>query len=234
MPARILTLNLMVNREMLDPVAQWSRYFRGVPFEAVHVPSGEAIPDLGSFTHLIVSGSEASTTDPQPWMDTSAACIREAAEQGLAILGNCFGHQLLVWGLSGPDYTRRAPLPEVGWIEATSVEDDPLLAGVSRVWHAFAFHLDEVCDLPPPWRTLASNSSCAHQVIRFGDEPIWGIQPHPEITPEEGKALLLDAKPFVEESMPQHLSRLQEAIDQEPRDDAAARTIVGNFLSYDS
>ncbi len=212
MNRRIPMLNIMVDREMNDPVAQWARHFRHVPYEAVHVPGGEVIPSFEGFTHLIVSGSEASTTDPQPWMDRAADLIREAAESGVPILGNCFGHQMIVWSLSGPDFTRRAPRPEVGWIEASIVVDDPLLAGVPRAWHAFAFHLDEVCNLPPPWRTLASNDACAHQAIRFGERPIWGIQPHPEISPEEGKRLLLDAKAFVEESMPEFLPRLQGGV----------------------
>jgi len=230
---RILLLNLMVNQQMNDPVGQWSRLFGGVPFDAVHVPGGEAIPDFEGFTHLIISGSEASIVDPEPWMHKTADRVREAAEAGLAILGNCFGHQLLAWSLSGPEYTRRAPEPEVGWIEMSIVEDDPLLDGVPRSWHSFAFHLDEVCNLPSPWRTLASNTSCSHQVIRYGDRPIWGIQPHPEIAPDEGKKLLLAAKLFVEEHMPERLSELQVAIDQEPRDDNAAQTIASNFLSYD-
>jgi GMP synthase-like glutamine amidotransferase len=231
MEKHVLIVNMMLDPAMGDPVAQWSRYFRGVPYTSIHVPSGEAIPDFAEVTHVLLTGSEASTLDPQPWMTVVAERIREAAELGLPILGNCFGHQMIVWSLSGPAFTRHAPRPEVGWIEATIYEDDPLLAGVPRFWHAFALHLDEVCDLPSPWRTLAGNEACAHQAIRFGESPIWGIQPHPEATPEEAKRLLEVVRPLVAREMSQYLPQLLRAIGQRPRDDRAAQTIVDNFLS---
>ena len=231
MRRRVLILNMMVDRNMSDPVGQWSRFFRDVPVEAVHLPTGEAIPNVERFTHLLLSGSEASTQEPQPWMHEAANCVRHAAELNLSILGNCFGHQMLVWSLSGAEFTRRAPRPEVGWIEVQIQGNDPLLAGVPQNWHAFAFHLDEVCDLPPPWKTLAANPSCAHQAIRFGDRPIWGIQPHPEITPEEGMKLMRTAEPIVRESMPEYLPQLQEAIARTPCDDFAAQQLVDNFLA---
>jgi GMP synthase (glutamine-hydrolysing) len=234
MAEHVLILNMMVDPTLNDPVGQWSRYLGAIPHSSVHIPSGEPIPDLDGFTHLLITGSEASTVDPQAWMSVAAERIREAADRGLQVLGNCFGHQMIVWSLSGRAFTRNALCPEIGWIEARIEEDDPLLFGVSPTWRSFTFHMDEVCDLPPPWRTLAGNAACRYQAIRFGDRPIWGIQPHPEITPEEGARLLESAKPFIEEFMPEHLPLLQQAIAQVPRDDDAAQTIVSNFLSYRS
>ena len=43
---------------------------------------------------------------------------------------------------------------------------------------------------PEPWRVLARSDRCAVHVMRYGDEPVWGIQAHPEVTPEQGRVLL--------------------------------------------
>jgi len=230
MGKHVLILNLMVDSDLNDSVGQWSRHFGDVPYTAVHLPSGEAAPALDQVSHLLVGGSEVSLCEPAEWMHAAADLTRQAAARGLPILGNCFGHQLIAWSLSGERYVRRAPNPEIGWVDVEIVEEDELLDGLPGTWRAFAFHFDEVCDLPRPWQTLARNADCAFQAIRYGDRPIWGIQPHPEIGPEEGRRLLEMAAPFVSEAAPEYAPRLARALEQEPRDDAVTRRIVDNFL----
>jgi GMP synthase-like glutamine amidotransferase len=229
---RVLILNLMVDPDLDDPVAQWSSHFGDVPWTAVHVPSGEPVPALDEVSHLLLTGSEGSLCEPAVWMHVAADLTRRAVAKDLPILGNCFGHQLVVWSLSGTRYVRRAPNPEIGWVEVEIVEEDELLEGIPRVWHAFAFHFDEVFDLPLPWRTLARSADCAFQAIRYGDRPIWGIQPHPEIGPEDARRLMEIASPFVSERAPGFMPLLARAMAQAPQDDLATQQIVDNFLSH--
>lgn len=226
MPKRILVLDNSIDRAVYRPVEEWSRTFGDVPFDAVHVPSAEPISPLDRYTHLLVTGSDATFSRPEPWFDVEAEVVREAVDRGLAVLGSCFGHQMLGYALSGPETVRRAPIPEVGWIAIEIVRPDPLLAGLPNPWHAFAAHLDEVFDLPAPWRTLARNDACAIQAMRYGDRPIWGLQPHPETSPDEARFQMEAGI----EQYPQYAREIRRAIESPVRDDRAAPQLAAAFL----
>lgn len=227
MQKRVLVIDNSIDRATYRPVEEWSRHFTGVPFEAVHVPSGEPIPPLDRFTHLIVTGSEASVCRPEKWFDAEADVVRGAVDRGLAVLGSCFGHQMLAWALSGPECVRRAPSPELGWVAVDVLERDPLLADLATPWHAFAAHLDEVVDPPAPWRVLAANAACAVQAMRYGDHPVWGIQPHPETPPDHARTLMQAAMG----QHPEYADAIRQAIASPVRDDLAAPKLVGAFLT---
>lgn len=228
MAVRILIPDGSLDRQRYRPADHWRRFLGDVPSESVHLPTGEELPSLQPFTHLIVTGSEASAVDREPWFDTEIRAIREAADRGLRILGSCFGHQMLVRALSGSEYVRHAAGPEIGWLPIEILRDDPILAGFPNPWYAFHLHFDEVTEPPPPWRVLAKTEACGVHAIRFGDRPIWGIQSHPEIGPEEGRAILermaglTDAGGVV----------LERARAQRPRDDGLVQRIVDRFLAF--
>jgi len=226
MKTRILVLDNSIDRATYRPVDEWSRTFRGTPYDAIHVPSREPIPSLDRYTHLLVTGSEATFSRPEAWFDVEADVVRRAVSRGLAILGSCFGHQMLAYALSGPETVRRAPTPEVGWIEIEITEPDPIFAEVPNPWHAFSAHLDEVYDPPEPWLTLAHNDACAVQAMRYGDRPIWGIQPHPETSPGEAKSQMEAGI----EQYPQFDEAIRQAIDSPVRDDRAAPRLMTSFL----
>ena len=228
MRKRILVLGNSTDRSVYRPVEEWSRHFGGVPSDAVHVPAGEAIPPLDRYTHLLVTGSEATFSHPEPWFDAEADAVRDAVDRGLAVLGSCFGHQMLAWAISGPESVRRAPIPEVGWVAIRTVASDPLLADLPNPWHAFAAHLDEVVGPPAPWRVLAANGACAVQAMRHGDRPVWGIQPHPETTPDEAKFQMEAGI----RQYPEYAEGIRRAIDSPVRDDRTASRLAAAFLRF--
>lgn len=228
MQKRVLVLGNSLDRSVYRPVEEWSRHFGGVPFDAVHVPSAEPIPPLDRYTHLLVTGSDATFSRPEPWFDVEAEVVREAVDRDLAVLGSCFGHQMLAYALSGPETVRRAPIPEVGWIAIDIVQSDPLLASLPDPWHAFTAHLDEVCDLPAPWQTLARNDACAIQAMRYGDRPIWGLQPHPETSPDEARFQMEAGI----EQYPQYAREIRRAIESPVRDDRAAAQVMAACLQF--
>jgi len=226
MEKRILILDGSINRSVYRPVEQWGRYLDGMPFDAVHLPTHQPVPSLDRYTHILLTGSEASFEEPDAWFDVEADIVRDAVDRGLAVLGSCFGHEMLVWALSGPDYVRRAPIPELGWVAIEIVEADPLIANLSSPWHTFAAHLDEVVDPPPPWRILAANDVCAVQAIRFGDRPVWGIQPHPETSPGEAKRQMKSGM----KQYPEYAQQIRQAMEAPVRDDRAAPQLIAAFL----
>ena len=226
-PARVLILDNSLNRPLYQPVCQWKRHLEGVPVDAVHMPSGEQVSSLDDYSHVIITGSTASLVDPPAWANEEAKLVQQATDRGLAILGSCFGHQMLVFALSGPAHIRRAVLPEVGWVSVEMSEDDPLFASLPNPWHAFAWHYDEVVQPPPPWKVLGSTSVCDVAVIRYGDAPIWGLQLHPETTPFGAKSLLLLHQVFRDWKS----KEIRAALRQRPCDDKIIGAVVERFLA---
>ena len=225
--ARVLIVDNSLNRPIYQPACQWRPLLGEVPADVVHIPSGEPIPPLGGYTHVIISGSTASLVDPPDWVATEVALVEEARDRGLAILGSCFGHQMLVYALSGPEFVQRAASPEVGWIAVEMSGEDPLFADLPNPWHAFAWHYDEVVSPPEPWRVLGSSSICGVHVIRYGDAPIWGLQSHPETKPCTAKSLLLLDKLFFDWDS----EEICAALRQKPRDDEIIRVLMERFLA---
>ncbi len=228
---RVLILDNSLERPIYRPERQWAVVLGDVPTDRVHMPTLEADVSLELYTHVIITGSTASVVEPSEWIDAEANLVREAAEMELAILGSCFGHQLLVYALSGPEHVQHADAPEIGWIEILMDEveaaSDPVFAEIPAVWHAFAWHSDEVVDPPAPWHVLGSSTGCDVHVIRFGDENIWGLQSHPETPVHTARTLLQLQRIFFD----WHSEEIASALRQPPQDDGMIVAIVERFLA---
>lgn len=223
---RVLILDGSIHRSIYQPTAGWRRWLGEIALDSVHLPSGEPVPSLSGYTHLIVTGSETSIIDDDPWFEVEAAAVRDATSRGLRVLGSCFGHQMLARALCGKQHVRRAAEPELGWVRVEVTHDDRLIgAAGDGVW-MFASHFDEVVDPPAPWRVLAHSASCAVHVMRLADRPIWGLQGHPEIAPGEGRRLL---EGFVR-LYPDKAERLRAALGGPVRDDGAIGRVVREFV----
>jgi GMP synthase-like glutamine amidotransferase len=226
MEKRMLVLDGSIDRSIYRPVEQWARYLGDVRFDAVHLPSNAPIPSLDRYTHVLLTGSEASFARPEAWFEVEADIVRDAVDRGLTVLGSCFGHQMLAWALSGRECVRRAPIPEVGWVAVQIVKSDPLVADLASPWHTFAAHLDEVVEPPPPWCILASNEACSVQAMRYGDRPVWGIQPHPETSPEEAVFQMERGM----ERYPEYAQQIRQAMESPVRDDRATPQLMEALL----
>ena len=228
MKLRVLILDGAIYTKVYRPTNDWRRLLGDIAFDSIHLPAGAKLPEIEHYTHLLITGSEASIIQPAPWFEVEAQAIRRAVDLGKPILASCFGHQMLVRTLAGSNWVGPSPMPELGWIEVRIVAQDELLDDLPNPFHTFAAHFDEVRpNLPPPWQILATNERCRVQAIRYGDRPIWGIQPHPEIRPEEARRLLKLTRVAVPAKAP--LAR--KALAQTPKDDGVAAEIVRRFLT---
>jgi len=201
MPPRVLIADNSEHPFLFRPSSHWEAHLNGVKTVAVNIPSGQGSPSLSGFTHLILTGSEGSILRPEPWFEAEVELVRRAVERGLRVIGSCFGHQLLVYALSGPEYLHPADPPEVGFTQVEMTGPDPLFDGLPNPWTTFVYHFDAVIDPPPPWRKLGRTRYCDTHVIRYGDLPVWGIQAHPEISARKARrfiwlALLFGGKPI--------------------------------------
>lgn len=187
--ATVLVLDDAIFRDVYKPFEHWSRALADEDaVELVRAPREEPLPSLEGVTHLIVSGSEASITDDEPWVRPQVELVRQAADAGIAVLGSCYGHQLVALALGGE--VGRAAVPELGWIPLDVVEPDPMFIGAESPPWVFASHFDEVTALPPGCVVTARTDRCAIHGFRHLSRPVWGVQSHPEIDPAEGQALL--------------------------------------------
>jgi GMP synthase (glutamine-hydrolysing) len=147
-------------------------------FVEVDARSAEALPPAEGFAGVIVTGSASSVTERAPWMLRIERYLADAVGAQHAVLGICFGHQLLGQALGG--LVERNPQGrEMGTIELRIVADDPLLDRGLRPALAHATHLDSVTRLPAGAKVLATTALDPHCALRFG-ERAWGVQFHPE------------------------------------------------------
>jgi len=178
----LLIVDNAVHRFLFKPSWHWRAHLQGVAARVINLPSGASIGPLDEVSHILLTGSEASILSAKGWFDREANLIRDAVQRGIPILGSCFGHQMLVYALSGEEYLQPSAPPEVGWAQVEMTESDVLFDGLPNPWSTFVYHFDEVIDPPSPWRKLGKTCHCDTHVLRYGDRPVWGIQPHPEIS----------------------------------------------------
>lgn len=208
-----------------NPVDHWSHHvdIQWNTFRAIR----NQFPDLkDNYTHLLLSGSEASIVDREKWVYEETEVVQEAFKSGLSILGSCYGHQLLVLALLGPDHVNRSDRPEVGWIPI-QIEKESELLGKPREAFTFSVHFDEVINLSDEFTVLASSKDCEVQAFQMKGRPVWGIQIHPEINVSNAQELLknlialnLKTKPLFE-----------KALESKPRDSNLILKIVKTFLA---
>lgn len=164
----------------------WIRVAAGLHGRQVRscrVLDGEPLPDAADFAGVLVTGSGAMVTERAEWSERSADWLREAAQAGHALLGICYGHQLLAHALGGQvDYNPRGR--EMGTVPVMAdlaAAHDPLFAGLGASFAAHTTHLQTVMAPPPQAQVLARSERDDCQAFRWG-EATWGLQFHPEFS----------------------------------------------------
>ncbi len=124
---------------------------------------------------VILSGSPYSVYDPQAFrVDLSPFRGR------LPILGICYGAQYMSHTLGGK--VEPAGSREYGRANLTTINtSDPLLRGFSAGSQVWMSHGDTITALPPGFRSIASTDHVANAAYAADNEPIWGVQFHPEV-----------------------------------------------------
>lgn len=152
-------------------------------FTVAEIFRGERLPSLSPFDGVLVAGSPLSLTAPAAWMSEAGQRLRDYAEAGGALLGVCFGHQLL-----GHAYGEAViPNPkgrELGTVKVQLTpagQRDPLFAGLGPLLEVQAIHSDAVAAIPAGATLLGSNEACAIQALRLGQRAR-SVQFHPEAT----------------------------------------------------
>jgi GMP synthase-like glutamine amidotransferase len=191
----ILILNCMLRPDLaadFNRSLQRLALLNGKEAQLVHVSAGEAIPPAEGFSHIILSGSEASAVEERPWNKSLEDVIRCAIDGRIPFLGICYGHQFLARVLCGRSSVRKASSPEFGWTKIrVQAPDNPLFAG-TRELVTMVSHYDEVRHemVPKELTILATSDACRVHAFQLRDLPMWGVQFHPEQDLEGAEQIL--------------------------------------------
>jgi GMP synthase (glutamine-hydrolysing) len=183
----VLVLDLHVD----DPPFAGPRWFpEGTGFEVCRVTRGGRPETPGRWSHVVVSGSALSILAEPEWMPEVSAFLLAVRDRGVPIMGVCYGCQLLARVFFGMDHVRLNPKGvEVGWLPVDVLDEaDGWFDDLPRPFHTWHFHYDEVHDLPPGCRVLASSPGCDVQAWDHPEMRVFATQFHPEMDVETGNA----------------------------------------------
>ncbi|BBX02139.1 glutamine amidotransferase [Mycolicibacterium moriokaense] len=148
--------------------------FGVVPPHRVNDPAVDVtFPDFTGYDVVVPLGARWPVYDEalrRAWVDTEMQLVRDAADAGVALLGVCFGGQLLAQAFGGS--VARSPQPEIGWYDVTSDRPDLIPAGPWFQWHFDRWTL-------PPGATEIARTENASQAFLLGRA--LALQFHPEV-----------------------------------------------------
>jgi GMP synthase-like glutamine amidotransferase len=156
----------------------------------------------------------------EAWLSRQSGCV-EITDEGVPILGICFGGQLMARALGGS--VARAPKAEVGWYEIESNDTTLIPTGP---W--FEYHWDRWTT--PKGATEIAKTDGANQAFVMGRT--LGLQFHPEVDPEVLEAWLSRESGCVEiRGEGVDLDQLRkETLEQEPGSNKRAAELIDAFL----
>ena len=187
--------------------------------------------NINDYQSLILTGSPLFVTEPDSdkLISWEMGLVEQALKQDVPILGVCFGHQLIAKVL-GANVTH-SNAPEVGWYKVKIIPGKtiPFLNHLEQTFEVFQYHFQEVYpDSELSHEVVAHSPRCYVQAFQYGNA--FGIQFHPEISPEKSREI------FSEKSTRESLLKKGVNIDaiaiepktqkdQAPRDDIFKRFV---------
>jgi GMP synthase-like glutamine amidotransferase len=169
-------------------------YARGIDHVVSPAWNGGAPPEPREHAFIVSLGHSSSAADTHdPRVAAEHALLARAVEQGVPVLGLCYGGQVLAAVLGGR--VARAAAPELGWLDGIETDDPAQVPpGPWLAWHFDSWTV-------PPGATEIARTRDASQAFRHG--PHLAVQFHPEATTDvvavwsrsDGVAADLDAPP---------------------------------------
>ena len=134
---------------------------------------------------IILSGGPASV-----YADGAPHVAKSLLEQGIPILGICYGMQLISYLLEGGE-VKKAGKKEFGLAKLKIKDKKGFLSGIPSAINVWMSHGDSVTAVPPGFKVLASTENCKFAAVVNEKKKIYGVQFHPEVVhTENGKKVL--------------------------------------------
>lgn len=133
---------------------------------------------------IILSGGPASVFEKG-----APLCDPEIYKTGIPVLGICYGMQMTGMLLGGTVKPGKAR--EYGSAGINILEQNPLFKGLPSNLNVWMSHGDQVEQLPPGFKTMATTDTCPNAAMGNDKQRIYGLQFHPEVvhTPQGTQVL---------------------------------------------
>lgn len=156
------------------------------PYDAV---GGELPSSPDECDAWLATGSRHSAYERLPWIDATAAFLRDVHDAARPFVGICFGHQLLARALGGT-VERAATGWGAGVRPVDVVRAEPWMDPPRPAVRLHFLHQDQVTAVPDGAAVLACAGHCEIAAFRVGR--MLGIQAHPEFTAPYAEALITE------------------------------------------
>jgi GMP synthase-like glutamine amidotransferase len=145
-----------------------------VPAERIDSPAGDVVfPDPTEYDVIVPLGARWPVYDDalrRTWVGSETQMLHDAAGAGVALLGICFGGQLLAQAFGGS--VARSSTPEIGWYDVDTDNPELVPGGPWFQWHFDSWAL-------PPRATEIARNANSSQAFVIGRA--LALQFHPEI-----------------------------------------------------
>ena len=166
----------------------------------------------------LVTGSKHGAYEDHAFIPPLEDLIRAIGDEGVPMVGVCFGHQIVAQALGG-----RVEKFAGGWgLGRTAYE----IEGLGTA-HVTGWHQDQVVEVPPSARVVGRSGHCATAALAYGDR-IWTIQPHPEFGPDVTATYVEDKRGTLD--YPDALMDRAEAALDQPLDGARVAALMLDVL----
>ena len=167
----------VIENSAIAPVGTFGDYLcreRGATLTRFHFSEVAARAGELAAAALVVSlGSASAAYDPDAWIAEQRAVLAGLVAQGRAVIGICFGAQLLASALGGSVAPLEEPRRRLGWVANDAVAA-PVWTGPWLRWNFDHF-------TAPAAAEVLARSADTVQVFRLGRA--LGVQFHPEAVP---------------------------------------------------
>lgn len=140
-------------------------------FDVVDMDFPASVTDADGW---LLTGSRHGAYEDHAFIKPLETFVQGAYNQGVVMVGICFGHQIIAQALGG-----KVVKFEGGWAIGHQQYDFDETGPLSLN----AWHQDQVVRRPAGARVIASHPFCENAVLQYGDL-IYTVQPHPEFSKE--------------------------------------------------
>lgn len=141
-------------------------------------------PDFAAYQGIFITGAHENVTEQLTWMIRLKQWIQEIHQFNIPMLGICFGHQMIAEALGGKvGYHPKGEELGIAEIFLTSPAESTHFMIPQPSIYTFVSHEQTVIELPKGAVSRAKNSHEPNHFVEF-TPAIFGVQFHPEFTPE--------------------------------------------------
>jgi len=210
-----------VRKELVDEFGEYPEMFAellrsqdpALEFTTYEVQRGQYPADIDEVDAYLITGSKTGVYEEKAWIAPLMDFVRKLHDARKPTIGICFGHQLIAHALGGR--TRKSGK---GWgigVHSYELQETPAwMSEPMQNFNLLVSHQDQVEELPPGAKVLASSDFCPMAMVQVDDHML-SFQAHPEFTKPYSKSLMeLRRETFGDELVEKGRTSLQNDVHE--------------------